>query len=57
MTSARTVRTFKIAGEFEVNRLGFGAMRITGLGVWGEPAGNQAGIGSLDYKMRDLALR
>jgi len=29
---------FKIGGELSVNRLGFGAMRITGPGVWGEPA-------------------
>lgn len=30
--------TFKIGGEIEVNRLGFGAMRITGKGIWGAPA-------------------
>jgi pyridoxine 4-dehydrogenase len=29
--------TFKVGGEIEVHRLGFGAMRITGRGVWGEP--------------------
>jgi pyridoxine 4-dehydrogenase len=29
--------TFKIGGEIEINRLGFGAMRITGKGIWGEP--------------------
>jgi pyridoxine 4-dehydrogenase len=29
--------TFKIGGELEVNRLGYGAMRITGKGIWGEP--------------------
>ncbi|MGE0741594.1 MAG: aldo/keto reductase [Hyphomonadaceae bacterium] len=28
---------FKIGGEIEVNRLGFGAMRITGRGIWGPP--------------------
>jgi len=28
---------FKIGGDIEVNRLGFGAMRITGPGIWGEP--------------------
>lgn len=28
---------FKIGGDLEVNRLGFGAMRITGPGVWGWP--------------------
>jgi aryl-alcohol dehydrogenase-like predicted oxidoreductase len=30
--------TFRIGGELEVHRLGFGAMRITGKGVWGPPA-------------------
>jgi aryl-alcohol dehydrogenase-like predicted oxidoreductase len=29
--------TFRIGGEIEVNRLGFGAMRLTGPGIWGEP--------------------
>ncbi len=29
--------TFKIGGDLEVNRLGFGAMRITGEGIWGWP--------------------
>ncbi|MEI9996755.1 MAG: aldo/keto reductase [Rhizomicrobium sp.] len=30
--------TFRIGGTVAVNRLGFGAMRITGDGFWGEPA-------------------
>ena len=29
--------TFAIGGDLIVNRLGFGAMRITGKGIWGEP--------------------
>jgi pyridoxine 4-dehydrogenase len=29
--------TFELGGELTVNRLGFGAMRITGEGIWGEP--------------------
>ena len=29
--------TFKLGGDLEVRRLGFGAMRITGDGVWGPP--------------------
>jgi pyridoxine 4-dehydrogenase len=29
--------SFKIGGNVTVNRLGFGAMRITGDGIWGEP--------------------
>ena len=28
---------FKIGGDIAVNRLGFGAMRVTGKGVWGPP--------------------
>jgi pyridoxine 4-dehydrogenase len=28
---------FELGGEATVNRLGFGAMRITGQGIWGEP--------------------
>jgi aryl-alcohol dehydrogenase-like predicted oxidoreductase len=31
------VDTFTIGGELEVHRLGFGAMRITGKGIWGPP--------------------
>jgi aryl-alcohol dehydrogenase-like predicted oxidoreductase len=30
-------KTFKIGGKLTVNRLGFGAMQITGPGVWGPP--------------------
>ena len=29
--------TFTIGGDLEVGRLGFGAMRITGQGIWGPP--------------------
>jgi aryl-alcohol dehydrogenase-like predicted oxidoreductase len=36
-TSAKASGTFKIGGDLEVNRLGFGAMRITGPGIWGPP--------------------
>ena len=30
-------KTFKLGGDLEVNRLGYGAMRLTGPGIWGEP--------------------
>lgn len=40
-------KTFKIGGELEINRLGFGAMRITGPGVWGEPADRSGAIATL----------
>src|SRR6266508_3471912 len=29
--------TISIGGQFDVPRLGFGAMRITGRGIWGPP--------------------
>lgn len=28
---------FKVGGDITVNRLGFGAMRVTGNGIWGNP--------------------
>jgi aryl-alcohol dehydrogenase-like predicted oxidoreductase len=39
-------KTFLLGGDLEVFRLGFGAMRITGPGVWGEPE-NPTGIREL----------
>ncbi|RYG26750.1 aldo/keto reductase [bacterium] len=39
--------TFKIGGDLEVNRLGFGAMRITGKGIWGPPADHGQSIAVL----------
>src|ERR1700748_2121717 len=35
--NAKASGTFAIGGDLTVNRLGFGAMRITGDGIWGEP--------------------
>lgn len=35
--SAARAGTFRIADELPVHRLGFGAMRITGDGIWGPP--------------------
>jgi aryl-alcohol dehydrogenase-like predicted oxidoreductase len=32
------VSTFTLGGDLTVNRLGFGAMRLTGPGIWGPPA-------------------
>src|SRR5258705_6398264 len=29
--------TFNLGGDFTINRLGFGAMRVTGEGIWGWP--------------------
>src|SRR5580658_5529405 len=35
--NAKASGTFAIGGDLVVNRMGYGAMRITGDGIWGEP--------------------
>ncbi|MEF2279706.1 aldo/keto reductase [Deinococcus sp. YIM 134068] len=47
--------TFRIGGELEVNRLGFGAMRITGEGVWGDPADREGALATL-RRLPDLGV-
>ncbi len=37
MSNAQTSGTFSIGGDLPVHRLGFGAMRVTGRGIWGPP--------------------
>jgi aryl-alcohol dehydrogenase-like predicted oxidoreductase len=38
MSNAATAGTIDLGGDLTVNRLGFGAMRVTGTGIWGPPA-------------------
>src|SRR3989440_12652923 len=54
MTMQRTMQRpaeasgmFTIGGDLKVYRLGFGAMRITGEGIWGPPANKQEAIAVL----------
>ncbi|HEY6475962.1 MAG TPA: aldo/keto reductase [Polyangia bacterium] len=47
--------TFKIGGDLAVHRLGFGAMRITGPGIWGEPADPAEAIRTL-RRARELGI-
>jgi pyridoxine 4-dehydrogenase len=46
-TSAAASGQFRIGGEIAVNRLGFGAMRITGPGIWGEPHDRAGALATL----------
>ena len=46
---------FKIGGDMSVNRLGFGAMRITGSGVWGEPEDKEESLRTL-RKLPELGI-
>jgi pyridoxine 4-dehydrogenase len=45
--SASAAGTFAIGGDLTVNRMGYGAMRITGAGVWGPPADKTAALATL----------
>jgi pyridoxine 4-dehydrogenase len=36
--AAGAAGTIDVGGDLTVNRLGFGAMRVTGRGIWGQPA-------------------
>src|SRR6201747_3102878 len=40
-------KTFNLGGELTVNRLGYGAMRITGKGIWGPPKDKDEAISVL----------
>ena len=43
-TTATYPTNFTIGGDLTVNRLGYGAMRITGEGIWGPPADHDESI-------------
>jgi aryl-alcohol dehydrogenase-like predicted oxidoreductase len=43
-TSAAAAGTIPIGDDLSVNRLGFGAMRITGPGIWGPPADHDEAV-------------
>ena len=45
--SAAAAGTFVIGGDLTVNRMGYGAMRITGQGIWGPPADKIAALATL----------
>jgi aryl-alcohol dehydrogenase-like predicted oxidoreductase len=46
-TGHQAVATLDLGGDLTVRRLGFGAMRITGPGIWGEPADTGEAIATL----------
>ena len=47
LSPAAAAGTFAIGGDLTVNRMGFGAMRITGPGIWGPPADKAAALATL----------
>jgi aryl-alcohol dehydrogenase-like predicted oxidoreductase len=46
-TTAASAGTITIGGDLTVNRLGYGAMRVTGTGIWGAPPDHDAAIAVL----------
>ncbi len=55
MVSVEKSGLFLIGGETPVHRLGFGAMRITGRGVWGEPE-NRAEALRVLRRLREIGV-
>jgi aryl-alcohol dehydrogenase-like predicted oxidoreductase len=55
MPDAIAQTTFSIGGDLEVRRLGFGAMRITGKGIWGPPPDHDRAIAVL-RRLRELGI-
>ena len=47
--------SFKVGGDIKINRLGFGAMRITGKGIWGPPADRAEALRTLK-RLPDLGI-
>lgn len=45
--SVAAAGTFTIGGDLTVNRMGYGAMRLTGPGVWGPPKDKSAALATL----------
>jgi aryl-alcohol dehydrogenase-like predicted oxidoreductase len=46
--TASPAGTFRIGGDLEITRLGYGSMRITGEGIWGPPEDRDAAIAVLE---------
>jgi pyridoxine 4-dehydrogenase len=47
LSTNQAATTLDLGGDLTVRRLGFGAMRITGPGIWGEPADHDDAIATL----------
>ena len=45
--SAAAAGAFTIGGDLTVNRMGYGAMRLTGPGIWGPPANKATALATL----------
>ena len=55
MVNAAQSGRFRIGGVFDVNRLGFGAMRVVGKGIWGPPRDRDEALNTL-RRLPDLGV-
>jgi pyridoxine 4-dehydrogenase len=55
MVNAAQSGRFRIGGAFDVNRLGFGAMRVVGKGIWGPPPDRAEALKTL-RRLPDLGV-
>jgi pyridoxine 4-dehydrogenase len=55
MINAAQSGRFRIGGAFDVNRFGFGAMRVVGKGIWGPPADRAEALKTL-RRLPDLGV-
>jgi len=55
MTNATQSGSFSIGGKIAVHRLGYGAMRVTGRGIWGEPEDRAESLRTL-RRLPDLGV-
>ena len=55
MTNAAESGRFRIGGAFDVNRLGYGAMRIVGKGIWGQTSHRDEALKTL-RRLPDLGV-
>jgi hypothetical protein len=57
MPTAAAAGKIGVGGDLTVNRLGFGAMRITGPGIWGDPPDRDRAIQAYCYLASQRADR
>ena len=55
MINAAQSGRFRIGNAFEVNRLGYGAMRIVGKGIWGPPRDRAEALRTL-HRLPELGV-
>ena len=54
--SASLAGEISLGGEISVNRLGFGAMRLTGEGIWGPPKDRKQALAVLRRAVESMSI-